>query len=133
MTRKRGISLFSVEAYYHPSCRKEYTRQAGLGRSEDDEQRAKQFKLEQAHTLAFEKVCNLIQEMVIIQQEIMKLHDLCRYYTGLLETTNFPNTDYRAEKMNAKLQKHDIGNKISFTSFEQGSGKYSSQLVLALQ
>ncbi len=61
----------------------------------------------------------------------MKLHDLCRYYTGLLETTNFPNTDYRAEKLKAKFQKHDIGNKISFSSFEQGSGKYSSQLVFS--
>ena len=31
--------------------------------------------------------------------------------------------------MKEKLQKHDIGSKISFKSFEKGKGKYSSQLI----
>ena len=41
LLRIRGVCLFSVEAQYHPSCRKEYTRQTGLGRSEDDKRRSK--------------------------------------------------------------------------------------------
>ena len=35
LTRIRGKCLFSVEAHYHPSCRKQYTRETGLGRSKD--------------------------------------------------------------------------------------------------
>ena len=33
LTRIRGMCSFSVEAHYHPSCRKDYTRQSGLGSS----------------------------------------------------------------------------------------------------
>ena len=42
LIRIRGKCLFSVEAHYHPSCRRQYTRMTGLGRSQDDQQRKRQ-------------------------------------------------------------------------------------------
>ena len=131
LTRIRGVCLFSVEAHYHPRCRKEYTRQPGLGRSADDEQRNAQFKLQQTHQHAFERVCSLVKTRIIQEQEIMKLSDICRYYIGLLDTTDFANPEYRAEKLKAKLQKHEIGEQLSFTTFQIGDGQYSSQLVFS--
>ena len=89
LTRIRGVCLFSVEAQYHPSCREEYTRQAGVGRSECSERRNIQFELKQAHKRAFEIVCSLIEEMIFNKQKIMKLGDLCKYYTCFLAETQF--------------------------------------------
>ena len=82
LTRIRGVCLFSVEAHYHPSCRKEYTRTVGLGRSENEESKKKQLDLERIHGQAFESVCSLIKERVIVQGQILKLGDICRYYIG---------------------------------------------------
>lgn len=72
LTRIRGKCLSSVEAHYHASCRKQYTRSAGLGRSEDEEEIQKQLNLE-AHSQAFEKVCSLVQERVIQQSKIVTM------------------------------------------------------------
>ena len=61
----------------------------------------------------------------------MKLSSALRYYVGFMSATKDPCPDYRAEKIKQKLQNHDIGNKISFTSFKIGKGKFSSQLVFS--
>ena len=120
-----------MEAHYHQSCRRQYTREIGLDRSRDDQQRKKQIEMEQAHRQSFDKLCSLITERVLVQQEIMKLSDALQYYVGLMNATEYQCPDYRAEKVIAKLLKHDIGSKISFTSFEKGKGKYSSQLIFS--
>ena len=62
LIRIRGKCLFSVEVHYHPSCRRQYTRMTGLGRSQDDQQRRRQMEMEQAHSKSFDKLCNLITE-----------------------------------------------------------------------
>ena len=87
--------------------------------------------MEQAYSQSFDKLCNLITERVLQQQEIMKLSDALRYYVGFMSATKYPCPDYRAEKVKQKLQKHDIGSKISFRSFDIGKGKFSSQLILS--
>ena len=46
LTRIRGKILFSVEAHYHPSCRKTYTRLTGVGRSSNTAEKKKQQELE---------------------------------------------------------------------------------------
>ena len=112
LIRIRGKCLFSVEAHYHPSCRRQYARMTGLGRSQDDQQRRRQIEMEQAHSHSFDKLCNLITERVLQQQEIMKLSDALRYYVGFMSATKYPCPDYRAEKVKQKLQNHDIGSKI---------------------
>ena len=48
-----------------------------------------------------------------------------------MSATKYPCPDYRAKKMKQKLQKHDTGSKISFTSFDIGKGKFSSQLIFS--
>ena len=107
----RGKCLFSVETHYHPSCRRQYTRMTGLGRSQDYQQR-RQIEMEQAHSQSFDKLCNLITERVLQQQEIMKLGSALRYYVGFMCATKYPCPDYRAEKVKQKLQNHDIGNYV---------------------
>jgi len=58
-----------------------------------------QFGLEEAHGQAFEKVCCYIQQKVIQQHEIVKLGEISRYYVSLLEKSDFPNPEYRSEKL----------------------------------
>ena len=89
--------------------------------------------MEQAHSQAFDKSFSLIteRERVLKQQEVMKLGDALRYYVGLMNETEYQRPHHRAEKEKEKPQKHDIGSKISFTSFEKGKGKYSSQLIFS--
>ena len=87
--------------------------------------------MEQAHSKSFDKLCNLITERVLQQQEIMKLSDALQYYVGFMRATKYPCPDYRAEKVKQKLQNHDISRKISFTSFEISKGKFFSQLIFS--
>ena len=84
----------------------------GLGRSQDDQQRRRRIEMEQAHSQSFDKLCNLITERVLQQQEIMKLSDALRYYVGFMSATKYPCPDYRAEKVKQKLQNLGIGCKI---------------------
>ena len=128
LTRIRGIDLFSVGAHYHPTCRKAYAREGGLGRSKDEDQRSIQLQLEVAHNNAFREVCNLVETKVIKQEEIVRLSDLCEHYINTLQTTDFENPEYRADKLKRKLEKHDLGKRICFVSFEN-TGKYTSQLI----
>ena len=65
LIRIRDVDLFSVEAHYHPSCRKAYTRSSGLGRSTNTEVRSKQLELEKAHEKAFEVICETVSVDII--------------------------------------------------------------------
>ena len=131
LTKIRGMCLFLVEAHCHPSCRKKNTRLPGVGRSEDEERYNKQCELEVAHKLIFEKVCTFIHEKVATKKEVLKLSDLCKYYKELLDAIKFPNAEYRAKKLKAKVLKHDIGSQILFTEFEHGCKKFSSVMVFS--
>ena len=70
-----------------------------------------------------------MEERIVFQQDIMKLSGLCRFYISLLERTNFPNSNYRAEKMKAKLKNSSLGELISFAALDKDRGRYTSQLV----
>ena len=60
LARIRDVELFAAEAHYHPSCRKAYTRSAGLGRSMNIDVRNNQLDLEKTRQKAFESICNTI-------------------------------------------------------------------------
>ena len=65
---------------------------------------------------------------------VIKLCDLREHYVKELEQTEFANSNYRAEKLRNKLQKHpSIGKNVSFTSFHENdtSGKFKSQLLFS--
>ena len=80
------MSLFSVEAYYHPSCRKEHTRQAGVDRSDCTERQTIKFEIKQAHKCAFEKVHSLIEERIF----------------------NIANKEQRAEKLTSNFKSMNL-------------------------
>ena len=133
LTRIRGVCLYSAGAQYHPSCRKAYTRKVGIGRSGNADKCQNQSDLEETHKKVFEKVCAVIQEHVVVNKEIVKLADMRKYYTELLNDTIYPNPYYRANKLKSKLMKHEIGSKLSFTNFERddNNNKYSPVLLFS--
>ena len=51
-----GLGLFSCEAVYHKSCRRDYLREQAVGRSKDEESRKQQQEVEDAHSSAFSKI-----------------------------------------------------------------------------
>ena len=135
LARIRDVDLFAAEAHYHPSCRKAYTRPAGLGRSMNIDVRNNQLDLEKTHQKAFESICNTVFFTVIGKKQIIRLDDLREQYIRELNQTSYPNPNYRAEKLKAKLEKHDcIGGEIGFASvmdntLSASQGKCTSQII----
>ena len=130
LLRIRGVNLFSVEARFHESCRKSYISV----HKPDQQQKEHQESLQNAHSQAFESVCDKVLDEVINQLNIVKLCDLRDHYVKELDKTEFANPNYRADKLRQKLQKHpSIGEKISFTSFQKNEshGRFKSQLVFS--
>ena len=62
---------------------------------------------------------------------IVKLSDTSRYYVTLLEKSDFPNAEYKSEKLKHKLLKHELGGKIAFISLNKRKGKFSLQLIFS--
>ena len=113
LARIRDVDLFAAETHYHHSCRKAYTRSAGLGRSMNIDVRNNQLDLEKTHQKAFESICNTVSSQVIGKKQIIRLDDLREQYIRELNQTSYPNPNYRAEKLKAKLEKHDcIGERL---------------------
>ena len=135
LARIRDVDLFAAEAHYHPSCRKAYTRAAGLGRSMNIDVRNNQLDLEKTHQKAFESICNTVSSQVIGKKQIIRLDDLREEYIRELNQTSYPNPNYRAEKLKAKLEKHDcIGEEIGIASvmdntLSSSQGKCTSQII----
>ena len=98
LTQIRGKCILSAEAHYHPSCRRQYIRETGLGRSQDDQQRKRQIEMEQVHSQSCDKLCSLITESFDTARNKNKLSDALRYYVGLMNATEYQYSDYRAEK-----------------------------------
>jgi len=105
LIRIAGFDLFSCEAKYHPACRKSYTLDPGRSKSRDEDNVQQQKALEEAHSKSFQRVCQFIDEHVIVNGDVVKLSELCDMYIAHLQETNFPNSNYRSEKLKKKLEK----------------------------
>ena len=129
LTRIRGYDLFASKACYHSSCRKAYLQNPEAWRSENFVEKKRQADLEEAHTFAFQQVCMELDKRVIEGKEILKLSDLLKVYIEALQTTNFPNSQYRGEKLKNKIKKTPTySDNIGFCSLDE-PGQYHSYLV----
>lgn len=129
LTRIRGCDLFACEAQFHRSCLYAYMKDASYWRSENAEDRQHQIELEESHAHAFNKTCEFIDREIIAAQKVMKLTELCSMYVSFLQETDHPNPNYRAEKLQAKLEKCvEYKHRLSFCKLEQ-TAKFKSCLV----
>ena len=60
---------------------------------------AKQKRMEEAHSVAFEAVVSQIEERIIILRQVIPLSELCLIYRAKLDETEFPNQIYRADNL----------------------------------
>ena len=126
MTRIRGYDLFACGALFHLSCQKVYMRNPMW---EIGEERIMQANLEKAHADAFGKVCEVIRENIIEKNQVMKLTDLRNIYVSQLEVTEFPNQDYRNEKLKKKIEQDKMfSSSLGFVRLEECS-KFQPYLV----
>ena len=127
LLRIRGYDLFASEAHFHPKCRKKYVQDPHYWRSQDTEAKLHQEEKESAHEKAFLKVCEVVSKEVIINQTVIKLTDLVQLYVKELEGTDFPNSNYRSEKLKNKLESI-YGQQIAFCKLDT-TGRFVALLV----
>lgn len=129
--RIRGYDLFACEARYHKHCRMRYCDRSKW-QSTDEEAKQKVKDLEGVHELCFLKVCEVIDQRIIIGKEIMKMTDLRNLYIEHLSKTPFANSNYRSETLKMRLEKHEVYSKVlSIVSLDRWSGKLQSALVFS--
>ena len=127
LLRIRGYDLFASEAHFHPKCRKKYVQDPQYWRSQDTEAKLHQEEKEAAHETAFLKVCEVVSKEVMSNQTVIKLTDLVQLYLKELEGTDFPNPNYRSEKLKDKLESR-YGQQIAFCKLAT-TGRFVSLLV----
>ena len=121
--------LICSEAKYHKICRDKYMQIPVKWRSTDEQKREEQTRLENAHAQAFACVLKQIDETILKENKIVKLKYFRDCYVEELEKTEFPNREYRKEKLKAKIEKHTVySEKINIICLSNNS-KLKSYLV----
>lgn len=131
LRRISGFDLFACEARYHPSCQRKYKllSKPEMWRSKNEEQAHEQAALEDAHKKTFDLVCEVITDVIINNEKILKLSELRDLYVSHLQSTPFANPDYRSENLKLKLERHkDYQEVLGFCPVKSG-GKFQSYLV----
>ena len=55
--------------------------------------------MEEAHKTAFQQTLEFIEEKIMVNLAVLPLSDICSYYRAKLDETEYPNPNYRAEKL----------------------------------
>ena len=63
-----------------------------------------QQKMKDAHDQSFNSIKSIIEEHVLGNCEVVNLTDLHQVYVSELEGKEFPNSDYRSDKLRSKLE-----------------------------
>ena len=132
LRRIHGVCLFSKEAVFHESCRvafKNEARDSDAWRSNNEQNRDLQARIESAHHLAFLKVQEHIDRVIINERKVLKMTDLLTIYTEQLRHTEFCNDKYRSEKLKKKImnvEKYKV--QLGFTQLDVVS-KFTTYLV----
>ena len=122
----QGEDLFAREAQFHPSCRNSFNlkyanylrdtaRATKFEQSESDQDRKAS-----AHLKAFTAVFDFLQDCVIGQKKVVLLSSLRLLYIQELEKNGFANPEYRGEKLKARLENHEIHERIAFVNVNPG-------------
>ena len=117
LVRIRGYDLFASEAHFHATCRKKYIQDPQYWRSQDTEAKLQQEEKEAAHETAFSEVCEVVSKEVVSNQAVFNLKDLLQLYVKELESTDFPNPNYRSGKLKDKLESR-FGKSVRLTQKE---------------
>ena len=137
LRRIRGYDLFAAGARLHSSCRSVYTRNENRWRSSDHTTVERQCKLQETHANVFKTISKVISEKIIKGKEIVKLTYLQNLYVHELNFTDFPNEDYRCEKLKRKIENdQNLSQQVSFVKLDdsskcQGYLIYSKQMELS--
>ena len=76
--------------------------------------------------------CEVIDRRIVIGKKVLTLLDLRGTYVLILVDSPFPNTNYRTEKLKAKLLRHkDYCDKLSFVNLDRRGGQLQSELVFS--
>ena len=115
-----GIDLFAAEAHFHRICiNKFYGKHqvwAGYHKSKSEDGADLSFA---AYVNAYAAVKEMVQKKIITEHHVIPLTVLREKYIEQLEKENFPNPNFRAEKLMKKMEKDDeIGQLLSFTKVE---------------
>ena len=131
LTRIRGKDLFACEAKYHRSCRKAYhVQDPQTWQSKNVERIESQKALEEAHSFAFNKICEAINDEVLTKNRMMKLGDLRKLYISHLENTDYPNPEYRGSKLKNKLENHPrYATSLSYCPINDDGPQYHGYIV----
>lgn len=73
-----------------------------------------------AHQKAFSEVISFIEEHVISRKEVVELSEIRGIYVKELEVNGFPNSQFRGDKLKARLLKHEICDFIDFSTAQLG-------------
>ena len=122
----QGEDLFAREAQFHSSCRNSFNlkyanylrdtaRATKFEQSESDQDRKAS-----AHLKAFTAVLDFLQDCVIGQKKVVLLSSLRLLYIQELEKNGFANPEYRGEKLKARLENHEIHERIAFVNVNPG-------------
>lgn len=121
-----GEDLFAREARFHPSCRKSFNLQY-INHLRETSKATNRTKIETeqdrkatAHLNALTTVIDYIQDCVIGENKVVQLASLRLLYIQELERSGFGNSEYRSEKLKARLEKHAISEKIAFAKVNPG-------------
>ena len=121
--------MFACEAHYHKSCRAKYITDPSQWRSSNEEQKTDQEKLEAAHKMAYMDVCQVINKDIILNKKTMKLTTLTQLYISKLQSSEYPNPNYRSEKLKTKLENDaTYSTNLSFCKLDS-HGQFTSYIV----
>ena len=113
------------------SCRAAYVNKAKRWRSRNTETIKIERKMKEAHDKAFQSVVTAIKHKIINGAEVMRLTELRDIYTLHLKDTEFPNDDYRCEKLRKKIEKHKcLAEEVTFLKLED-STQFQTYLVFS--
>ena len=128
LCRIRDVHLRAKEAHYHNYCRRAYTRDENRHSTSPNSETS---AILSAHQVAFELLCEYVQENIINQlHEGGKVRLKERYLQYLLEVDpNVHNENYKTDKLKEKL-KNFFGSKIQFwRPSSKGELVYSDEIT----
>ena len=111
----RDMDLLAKEAWYHSSCRRNYTRKEDRNKKSVCDAKAKASIF--AHGEAFDYICKVVDRDIIRYGNIKQLNTLISMYQSFLEEhhPDFCNANYKSYKLhyksilNVQTTKHTFG------------------------
>ena len=115
-----GIDLFSAEAHFHHVClEKFYSKHQAWSASHTHPKEHDVDASSTAHVNAYGAVKDLVQKDIITDHQVIPLTVLRQKYIEHLQKENFPNPNFRAEKLMKKMTAdEEIKESISFARVE---------------